>query len=84
MNKFRSGVKLRRERNPVAGEGNLERPLRIQFFQAVSLFLWCRLHEMDDDHEDKFGALLGSLDWQAEMKLILEEWRHGNHDTRRS
>ena len=46
-----------------------------EFLKAASLFLQCRLHEMDDDHHDPLGALMGSMDWCSEMKLILEEWR---------
>ena len=45
-----------------------------QFFNAVGNFLRCRIHEMDDDHKDQLGALMGSLDWYVEARLILKEW----------
>lgn len=57
-----------------------------KFFQAISLWLYCRLAGVDDSHShrDKFGALLGELDWGVEAKLILEEWRNGNQASNRS
>jgi len=30
---------------------------------------------MDDDHKDKVGALMRSMDWGTEASLILKEWR---------
>lgn len=32
---------------------------------------------MNPKHKDKLGALMGSLDWSGEMKLILKEARYG-------
>jgi hypothetical protein len=47
-----------------------------QFFRAIANFFYCRLAEMDDDHKDRIGALMGAMDWQAEASLIIKEWRN--------
>lgn len=60
--------KLRQERNSAVGDGSLNRPLQIQFFQAVGLWLYCRIHAVDENHRDQFGALLGELDWGSRSK----------------
>jgi hypothetical protein len=55
-----------------------------QFLKAAAEFLFCRQAEMDDDHKDKAGALMGSMDWTAEMSLIIKEWKRGNQALNRS
>lgn len=39
---------------------------------------------MDENHRDKFGALLGEVDWWRESREILKEWGNGNQATHRS
>lgn len=55
-----------------------------QFFNAVAMFLLCRQAGMNDNHVDKFGALLGELDWRGEARLIVEEIKNGFNKTDRS